>query len=67
MHNFLCQNVQIFQNYILLEKSANFCLEASAVYVISSPYVLNCFKYFGAKCLKKSDEKNSKLYKGFMC
>ena len=39
--------------YGLLEEQTNFGLDLSVVYVISSLYVLNCFKYFGTKCLKK--------------
>ena len=47
MDNFLCQNVRIFQNYILPEKKlTNFGLEVSVAYVISSLYVLSYFKYF---------------------
>ena len=40
-----CPNItQII--YCLQEKSRLFGLEGSAVYIISSLYVLNCFKYF---------------------
>ena len=41
------------KSYCLQEKSTDFGLEVSVVYIISSLYVLNSFKYFGAKCLKK--------------
>ena len=44
MHNCFCQNVQIFPNYI--EKSTHFGLKVSVVYLISSLYVINCFKCF---------------------
>ena len=72
MHNFC---VKIFEYsqiaYWLHKKSTHFVLEVSVVYVISSPYVLNCLKYFlmsfGTKCLRKSDKKNFKLYLVFMC
>ena len=72
MHIFLCQNVWLFPNCILLAKKAtHFILEVSAVYVISSFYVINCFKYFLiyilGQCLKKTDKKKFKLYQVFMC
>ena len=39
--------------YCLQEQSIQFGLKVSVVYVISSLYVLNYFKYFGTKRLKK--------------
>ena len=56
---------------LLAKKATHFILEVSAVYVISSFYVINCFKYFLiyilGQCLKKTDKKKFKLYQVFMC
>ena len=58
--------------YCLQEKSTHFGLEVSVVYIISSLYVRNCYKYFsntcfGTKCPKKLEKKIFKLYQVFMC
>ena len=66
MRKFLCQDVRIFPNYILLAIKINI----SVVHVTSSLYVLNCFKYFLTYNLgqnaSKSASKNFELYQVFM-
>ena len=56
--------------YCLQEKSRLFGLEGSAVYIISSLYVLNCSKYFLVHILRHfvamSDKKDFELYQVFM-
>ena len=44
--------------YCLQEKSTRFGLEVSVVYVISSLYMLNCFKYFLIYILGQNVSKN---------
>ena len=35
MHSFLCQNVRIIPNYVLLKRKINtFCLKVSLVYIV---------------------------------
>ena len=69
MHNFfVLKYLDILKLYITYKKkSTHFGLEVSVVYVISSLYVLNCFKYFGTKRLKTSEKKNLELYQVFLC
>ena len=48
MHNFLCQNVRIFPNYILLlaRKINTFWSGGISSIRNKSLYALNCFKFF---------------------
>ena len=58
--------------YCLQEKSKHFDLEVPVKYVISSVYVLNCFKYFliyilGQNSSNNQTRKTFKLYQVSMC
>ena len=72
MHNFLCQNVQTFQNYILLPRKIKTFWSGSVSSIRNIK--LSCSKlfyvfsniYFGTKCLKKLDKKNFEIKQVFM-
>ena len=60
MHNFLCQNVRIFPNYILLlaRKINTFWSGGISSIRNKSLYALNCFKFFLIYILGQNVSKN---------